>query len=121
MLSGCRKHMNVPVVLGSRATDLTNKAAALVHVLRLETGTAESLNALFAAAVSFMTDMGVEVGLANFPKIDLSQLCLAELPGDLQDDVGELAAADSAPRDSEFLFPHTLIVCGVLERDLSGA
>ena len=125
MLKACSKHVNVPVVLGARATDLPNKAAALVHALRLETGTSTGLQAMLASTVSFTSDMGVEAGLPNFPKVDLAQLCVAQIPEELQDDVGVGADASGAAvgpeseltpstEDSNFMFPHTLLVCGVL-------
>ena len=124
MLKACEKHMHVPVVLGSRATDLPNKAAALVHSLRVETVNAEALQAILATAVSFTSDMGVESGLPDFPKVDLRQLCVAELPADIdiEDDVGggggenmnAVACAGGECEDSPYMFPHALMVCGVL-------
>ena len=125
MLKACSKHMNVPVVLGARATDLPNKAAALVHALRLETGTSAGLQAMLASTVSFTSDMGVESGLPDFPKVDLAQLCVAQIPEELQDDVGAGADASgtsvgpgpelpASTNDSNFMFPHTLLICGVL-------
>ena len=120
MLQGCNKHMQVPVVLGARPTDLPNKASALLHSLRLETGTSTSLQALLASTVSLTTDLGVEAGLSDFPKVDLAHMCIAPLPANVEDDIGDsLSCAAVVPGNAEesqsdYMFPHTLMVSGVL-------
>ncbi|CAE7037669.1 unnamed protein product [Symbiodinium sp. CCMP2592] len=112
----CDRHMHVPVVLGSKATDLPNKAAALLHSLRLETLTADCLRATLASTVSFTSDMGVESGLADFPKVDMNVLSVADLPVTdiVQDDMDDERPCDEKIDDGDFMFPHTLVVCGVL-------
>ena len=71
---------------GAKATYLLDKAAALVIALRLETGKSASLQAMLTATVSLTADPSVESRLPDFPRVSPSQLCVAQLPEDVQDE-----------------------------------
>ncbi len=65
--AGLREHVCPPVALGLRQSNVSHKASGLVHALSLECPAGiSSLQGLLSSIASVTTDMGTEMGLANF-------------------------------------------------------
>ena len=108
-------HSLPPAALGARASKLTNKTAALLHSLRLESRGREHLENICSRVVAFTTDLGTEMGLAEALR---GSTILGWTHPDLQTHEVERADdhhdAPSRGGSSPFVFPHALPVPGVL-------
>eukprot|EP00974_Lingulodinium_polyedra_P068259 6609274-Lingulodinium_polyedra.AAC.1 len=71
-----QSHMHVPGALGSRAASLDHKMAVWVHGLSLETRGEAQLRVYLASFVSNCTDLGTEVGMTEYPNMDINDIDL---------------------------------------------
>lgn len=115
-------HTNFPQILGSGMTDLASKSRLLLYTLWLTVGPprAQALLSACDNICSFTTDMGTELGLADFQAESLFNVLPHWLGGQvrgerLQVDDGLGAEEDTShvvdgPRR---IFPHALVVSGM--------
>ena len=89
--AGIRMLHFLPVLLGLRCTSLVQKIGALMHQLCLICACMDDIAAFFDQVVSVTTDMGTELGLAEFHSHDFRRLIPPWFePLDPQDDTGGL-------------------------------
>ena len=116
VLCRCIKlHMCPPVALGLGASGLADKIHAFLWALALECRSLVALRQVLAGIVSFCTDMGVELGFADAPNIDLGKhlaRCGMHRAGRLEQDVIEVELG--AGRRSEYLFDFAVGWAGLL-------
>ena len=58
-------HVHIPTPVGMGATNLSHKAASLVHSIAVECETSNDLRCYLAGCVSWTSDLGTESGLSN--------------------------------------------------------
>lgn len=69
-----RVHTFPPVVLGLRCSSLEHKVGAFVHALTLEMGGLQGLQQWLSELVSVTSDMGTELGMAEFNMLELAHI-----------------------------------------------
>ena len=121
-----RRHLRPLQVLGSKRATLEHKVMAWLSSFRLETASTNSLVQDLHRVVSFCTDMGTELGVADFvcKGVDaaLPPWRAAAAPSALQadvDDVGSdaavaVVAAPPAERQPDHLLPLTFVAPDIL-------
>ena len=91
MSVGIRILYFLPVLLGLRCTSLVQKVGALMHQLCMICASLDDIAMFFDQVVSVTTDMGTELGLAEFHSQDFRKLIPPWFePLDLEDDTGAL-------------------------------
>ena len=102
--------------LGSGAEKLENKVHAIVHQQSLESHDMESCEKQLSACISFTTDMGTELGLADTIKGDFGHWLDSSLrpDSDIEGDLGGVDLDTGPELNSKFLFGHAIPVSGCL-------
>jgi hypothetical protein len=108
MASAVRKHMHVPVGMGSQAQGLANKLDGLTGSWKYEAPTEHSFEYFRSSVVCFTTDLGTESQVGDAPAVPEN----LEIGGAMMDDNGGPLPSDKLP--SGFLFQHGMTVLGVL-------
>ena len=112
-------HNHIPVALGSRAGSLPHKMASLLHILKIESASAQHLDCVLESCVAITTDLGTEHGLADCSGAGFwSHFAEFSRPAMLAADTDAAHTAFEGPMDSaeqrSHLFEKAFPVAGLL-------
>ena len=114
LLGAVKVHVQVPTALAMGHMDLPSKVDATLHACSLETASLGDLQSMMDTTRSYTTDMGVEVGIADFRCQNLKSLLPNWHPARCRqqflDDTGE---EDPYVPASPFLLRHCLGIAGM--------
>ena len=117
LFQALRRHDHPPSAMGKGTVQLADKVGALLQAWALECEDSESLSAFLNSFHSFTSDLGVEIGIADFRCVDTGSLLpvwMRRLDLSVDVDIDGDAAPAAAHEPSWHFLPNSVAVPGLL-------